>query len=134
MRNLWLALLVSAMFATSGLLWSAGRSANAHELAGQSRAALIVDGALNSAAPGLEYVAHNSCGVSLGGWCPRGVRSCLREGKPKSQCETWGDRCDACSQAMVSCREKVGHRAGFTCTKCRQAWDKCRDALLPLTK
>jgi hypothetical protein len=30
---------------------------------------------------------------------------------------------------MLACREKVGHQAGYTCTKCRKALDTYRARL-----
>ncbi len=132
MRNFWIVVLLSAMLTAAGLLSPASQSASAQEAVNRTRVALILDGALNRdlpANPPLEYVSHNRCGVSLGGWCPGRVRSCIRAGRPAAECEAWGERCSACNQAMVDCREKVGHQAGYTCTKCRQALDKCRAGL-----
>src|ERR1700730_3626331 len=137
MRNFWIVVLVSAMLTTAGLLSPPSRLATAQEAVDQSRVALIFDGALNRdlpANPLLQHVSHDRCGIGLGGWCPRLVRACLRAGRPDAACEAYGDRCEACNQAMVACRQKVGHRPGYTCDKCRAALTKCRDNLSPPLK
>ena len=125
MRTIWIVLL-SALLTTVGLLLPASRLANAQATADQGQVALLLDGSLNRAvpaSPALQLVSHERCGVQLGGWCPGRVRSCLRSGEPAAKCELWGNRCEACNETMLACREKVGHQAGYTCTKCRKAMD-----------
>ena len=137
MKNLWIVVLMSAMLTGAGQLSVASRSAGAQEIAQEitqatsdrSQVALIVGGALDRALPAnpmLQYVNHELCGITLGGYCPGRYRSCIRAGRPKAHCEAWVARCDACNHAMLDCRQNVGHQPGYACTECRQALDKCR--------
>jgi DNA-binding helix-hairpin-helix protein with protein kinase domain len=132
MRNFWLVLLISATLATAGLLSSASRSTSAEDAVDRSQVALILDGVPDRsppAKPPLYYVKHDLCGIGLGGYCPGRYRSCIRAGRPKAECEAWVARCDACNQAMLECRQKVGHQPGYSCVKCRKKLDKCRASL-----
>jgi hypothetical protein len=52
---------------------------------------------------------------------------CRRRCSPASQCES-------CNQAMVQCRQKVGHQPGYSCAKCRKALDQCRAGAIPSGK
>lgn len=128
MRNFWLVIVISATLATAGAL----SSASAQDAVERSRVVLIPDGASDRAQPAdpsRRYVTHNLCGIGLGGYCPGRYRSCIRAGRPRAECETWVARCDACNQAMLECRQKVGHQPGSTCPPCRKALDKCRASL-----
>jgi hypothetical protein len=131
MRIFWVLLLLSSMLATNSLM-SQNQPANAQDAVDRSQVALILDGVTDRsppAKPPLYYVKHDLCGIGLGGYCPGRYRSCIRAGRPKAECEAWVERCDACNQAMLECRQKVGHQPGYSCVKCRKALDKCRASL-----
>jgi hypothetical protein len=127
MRNLRL---VAGLFVliAAGLMLATGPLANAQE--GITKVAAVTFGAPpNHDLPGddaAQYVSHNLCGVDLGGYCPRGYRGCIRAGRPRAECEARLAHCESCNQAMVRCRNKVGHQPGLTCAKCRKALDHCR--------
>ena len=130
MRRMWFTVLMMGMLTAAGLISSASERANAQQAASPVQLALMLDGTLNRSLPPLaEQATHNLCGIGLGGFCPGRVRSCIRSGRPKAECEAWGDACSACNHAMVECRQKVGHVAGATCGPCRAALSKCRAAL-----
>jgi len=131
MKNFCILLLLSAVLAI-GSLTSPSRLAGAQEAVDQSRVALLLDGAPDRgvpAKPARQYAKHDLCGVGLGGYCPGRYRSCIRAGRPKAECEAWVARCDACNQAMLECRQKVGQQPGYTCAACRKDLDKCRAGL-----
>lgn len=129
MRCFWI--IVAIVAATTALILPASRPAHAEDSA--SQIALLVGGRLldaPSAGSNVERVANNLCGIGLGGgYCPGGYRSCIRSGQPQAECDAWIKRCDACNEAMLHCRQRVGHVPGYTCTKCRRALDRCRAAL-----
>jgi hypothetical protein len=132
MRNFWIVAFISVTLTTAGVPSPTIQLASAQEAAEQSQAASLIDRALNGGLvgnPTVQYASQELCGIGLGGYCPRGYRGCIRAGRPKAECEARLARCDACNQAMVDCRQKVGHQAGYTCAECRQALDKCRASL-----
>ncbi|HKA81346.1 MAG TPA: hypothetical protein VKD43_15000 [Xanthobacteraceae bacterium] len=131
MRHSWILLLLSALLAV-GSLTSPSRPAGAQDTGDPSRVSLLVDGASDRSAPINQqryYVKHDLCGIGLGGYCPGRYRSCIRAGRPKAECEARVARCDACNQAMLECRQKVGHQPGYNCPQCRKDLDKCRASL-----
>jgi hypothetical protein len=130
MRSFWIILAILA--ATTTLLLPASRPAHAEEAVNPAQIALLLDGHLKNALSAnstIERVTHNLCGIGLGGYCPGRYRSCIRAGRPQAECDAWVARCDACNEAMLHCRQRVGHLPGFTCTKCRRALDRCRAEL-----
>jgi hypothetical protein len=132
MRNAWIVVLMAAVLTTAGLLAPASRLASAQETTDRSHMALVLDRALDRglpANPAPQYVSHELCGIGLGGYCPGRYRSCIRSGRPRAECQARLERCEACNQAMVACRQKVGHAPGYTCVRCRAALDKCRAGL-----
>jgi hypothetical protein len=125
MTNIRLLVVFLSMLLVAGLILATSRLATAEAL----WTTLIFDGALDrdlSRDPAVQYVSHNLCGIGLGGYCPRGYRGCIRAGRPKAECEDRLEQCEACNQAMVQCRQKVGHQPGYSCAKCRKALDQCR--------
>jgi hypothetical protein len=129
MTNIRLRVVFLSMLLVAGLTLATSRLATAEEIV-TLRTTLVFDGALDrdlsSDNPAVQYVSHNLCGIGLGGYCPRGYRGCIRAGRPKAECEDRLEQCEACNQAMVQCRQKVGHQSGYTCAKCRKALDQCR--------
>jgi len=126
MSNFWRVQQFAVLFVAMGLLMPSSKMGAAQaptQLAG------VMKGSLKSAAsenPSLQQVKHNLCGVGLGGHCSRKYRGCVRSGKPKAECKKLNEQCSACGQAMVACRQKVGHAKGYTCEKCRSALEVCR--------
>jgi hypothetical protein len=127
MRRYWIVVLMAALLTAAGFVSSAATPASAQEAT--IKLALVPGGTLDGAlAPLAEEATHNLCGIGLGGRCPRGYRACLRT-QPRHVCDEWLGRCERCTHEMAECRQKVGHVAGFTCVKCRAAFDKCEAAL-----
>jgi len=129
MTNIRLLVVFLSMLLVAGLTLATSRLATAEGIV-TLRTTLIFDGALDRDRsrdnPAVQYVSHDLCGISLGGYCPRGYRGCIRAGRPKAECEDRLEQCEACNQAMVQCRQKVGHQPGYSCAKCRKALDQCR--------
>lgn len=138
MKNTRSLILFLSILLLCELMIAESRLANAGEGITTLRTALTFDGALNRDLsrdnPAAWYVSHNLCGVDLGGYCPRGYRGCIRAGRPKSECEARLAQCESCNQAMVQCRQKVGHQPGYSCAKCRKALDQCRAGAIPSGK
>jgi hypothetical protein len=108
-------------------LSASGQPASAGETIDEPRMALIFSNNPElTANPAIQHVAGNLCGITLGGYCPGGYRACLRSGTPQAECNRILARCNACNDAMLHCREKVGHVPGYTCVKCRKALFRCR--------
>ena len=137
MTNLRLVVVFLSMLVVAGLMLATSRLATAEGIV-TLRTALTFDGALDRDLsrdnPAVQYVSHNLCGIGLGGYCPRGYRGCIRAGRPKAECEDRLEQCEACNQAMVQCRQKVGHQPGYSCAKCRKALDQCRAGETPAGK
>jgi hypothetical protein len=138
MKNTRSLILFLSILLLCALMIAESRLANAGEGITTLRTALTFDGALNRDLsrdnPAAWYVSHNLCGVDLGGYCPRGYRGCIRAGRPKPECEARLAQCESCNQAMVQCRQKVGHQPGYSCAKCRKALDQCRAGAIPSGK
>jgi hypothetical protein len=116
------------MILTVCLVWAAPERAQAQE-ADTAKLAFLLDGTLGGKLPPLVAPAtHELCGIGLGGRCPRGYRACRRT-QPEAVCQDWLARCEACAHAMAACRQQVGHTPGFSCTKCRAAFDACEARL-----
>jgi len=129
MRRYWIVVLMAALLTAAGFVSSAATPASAQEAASGLKLALIPDAGLDrSLAPIAEPASHELCGIGLGGRCPRGFRACIRT-QPRHVCDEWLERCEACNKDMVACRQQVGHAAGFTCVKCRAAFNRCDAAL-----
>ncbi len=130
MRKIWIVVMMSVMLTAAGLVSPANERAGAQE--GATRLALMLDGTLERSLPAnplIQQVTHESCGVTLGGYCPGRYRSCIRAGRPQAECQARYDRCESCQHRMLECRQKVGHVAGYTCPKCLAALSKCRAGL-----
>ena len=131
MRTFRIVILLAPLLASAALVLPTSREGSAQE-AEEAQLALVVDGSLRADRgddPLLQLASHNLCGVTLGGYCPGRYRSCLRAGRPRAECDAFVARCNACNEAMLHCRQKVGHVPGFTCSKCRRALDRCRARL-----
>jgi hypothetical protein len=109
MTNIRSLVVFLSMLLVAGLILATSRLATAEGIV-NLRTTLIFDGALDRDLsrdnPAVQYVSHNLCGISLGGYCPRGYRGCIRAGRPKAECEDRLEQCEACNQAMVQCRQK----------------------------
>jgi hypothetical protein len=132
MRRSWIVVLTLTPLWTAGLLWPTHPLASAQEAVKHSQVAAVRDGASNRdlpTDPTLHYVSHELCGIGLGGYCPGRYRACVRAGRPQAECQARLARCEECNHAMLNCRQKVGHQAGYTCAQCRKALDQCRAQL-----
>ena len=129
MRTRWITALISVVLTAVCLVLAAGEQPGAREILGRIASLSAVGPDSSGLRDGglIQRASHETCDVTLKGYCSGRYRSCVRDGKPKAACEAWADRCAVCSAAMSKCRRKVGHEAGATCTNCKAALTKCRE-------